>query len=151
MTNKPLKLYFVDRCSNNNATVRYKEMLLNLQAYQPFQTNDQFVCINGQQLQNYFGNEGKSNNVLLSCLLLANAPFAFQKKNSVIAHHFFIGNRPAVVIGKQNNKYRKINTALISKKKKNSDKNTSRFTFLMAAQSSRISISLNIYTIQGLR
>ena len=33
MTNKPLKLYFVDRCSNNNATVRYKEMLLNLQAY----------------------------------------------------------------------------------------------------------------------
>ena len=121
-------------------------MLLNLQAYEPFQTNDQFVCINGKQLQNYFGNVGKSNNVLLSCLLLANAPFAL-KKNSVIAPHFFIGNRLAVVIGKQNNKYRKINTALISKKKKSSDKNTSRFTFLMAAQSSRISISLNIYTI----
>ena len=68
-------------------------------------------------MQNYFGNEGKSN-VLLSCLLLANAPFALKKKNSVIAPHFFIGNRLAVVIGKQNNKYRKINTALISKKKK---------------------------------
>ena len=40
------------------------------------------------------------------------------KKNSIIAPHFFIGNRLAVVIGKQNNKYRKINTALISKKKK---------------------------------
>ena len=33
MINKPLKLYFVGRCSNNNATVRYKKMLLNLQAY----------------------------------------------------------------------------------------------------------------------
>ena len=70
-------------------------------------------------MQNYFGNVGKSNNVLLSCLLLANAPFALKKKkNYIIAPHFFIGNRLAVVIGKQNNKYRKINTALISKKKK---------------------------------
>ena len=32
-TNKPLKLYFVGMCSNNNVTVRYKEMSLNLQTY----------------------------------------------------------------------------------------------------------------------
>ena len=90
-------------------------------------------------------------NQIMSYFLVFSLPMPLLplKKKIYYSTSFFIGNRLAVVIGKQNNKYRKINTALISKKKKkkSSDKNTSRFTFLMAAQSSRISISLNIYTI----
>ena len=60
-------------------------------------------------------------NQIMSYFLVFSLPMPllpFKKKNLLQHIIFFNGNRPAVVIGKQNNKYRKINTALISKKKK---------------------------------
>ena len=59
-------------------------------------------------------------NQIMSYFLVFSLPMPLLplKKKFYYSTSFFIGNRLAVVIGKQNNKYRKINTALISKKKK---------------------------------